>query len=493
MRLSPDAFDVPARARRPRLNRPAAVPRHVAIVMDGNGRWAKKRFLPRFFGHKQGVDALVRTVAACADRGIEYLTVFAFSSENWKRPEEEVSGLMGLVLVAVSKYLTKLAGEGVRIRIVGDRSAVSDKVRQAWDQAETATAHNRRITLSVAFNYGGRWDVVQACRQAIAAGSGRPARRATLARFMTMSYAPDPDLFIRTGGEMRVSNFLLWQVAYAELFFTDCLWPDFDASDIDAALTAFRQRDRRFGGVKTRPTRRRRARRRRLKVPMLKQRIVTALVLLALLLPALFASNPWPFDLLTMLLIGVAGWEWSRLNESGDAPSIAFGIALVLACAAALGVGWTQDAPTWVWWLAALVWVPGGAWALRLGPDFWPVLPRFARRVLGGLALWTAWLALANAKTTDSISCSRCCASSGPRTSPPTSADAPSAAQAAPSISPGKSWAGVWSGMLGVFVLAALWIVIDRSSTSIRRASTHDWPSASGSPGSPSRWSSSPP
>ena len=230
----------------------AGVPRHVAIVMDGNGRWAKKRFLPRFFGHKQGVDALVRTVAACADRGIEYLTVFAFSSENWKRPEEEVSGLMGLVLVAVSKYLTKLAGEGVRIRIVGDRSAVSDKVRQAWDRAETATAHNRRITLSVAFNYGGRWDVVQACRQAVAAGlPPEQITEASLARFMTMADAPDPDLFIRTGGEMRISNFLLWQVAYAELFFTDRLWPDFDAGDLDAALAAYRQRDRRFGGVKS--------------------------------------------------------------------------------------------------------------------------------------------------------------------------------------------------------------------------------------------------
>jgi undecaprenyl diphosphate synthase len=231
---------------------PAAVPRHVAIVMDGNGRWAKKRFLPRFFGHKQGVDALVRTVAACADRGIEYLTVFAFSSENWKRPEEEVSGLMSLVLVAVSKYLAKLAGEGVRIRIVGDRSAVSEKVRKAWDEAESATAHNRRITLSVAFNYGGRWDVVQACRQMVASGlKPEEIDEERLARFMTMSYAPDPDLFIRTGGEMRVSNFLLWQVAYAELFFTDCLWPDFGAPEIDAALDAFRQRDRRFGGVKS--------------------------------------------------------------------------------------------------------------------------------------------------------------------------------------------------------------------------------------------------
>jgi undecaprenyl diphosphate synthase len=234
------------------VDRDLMIPRHVAVVMDGNGRWAKKRFMPRFFGHKQGVDALVRTVQACADRGIGYLTVFAFSSENWKRPTEEVSGLMSLVLVAVSKYLTKLAKEGVRIRIVGDRAAVSDKVRAAWDQAEGATAHNRRITLSVAFNYGGRWDVVQACRQAMASGV-EPAQldEAKLSSFMAMAYAPDPDLFIRTGGEMRVSNFLLWQVAYSELFFTDCLWPDFGEAELDAALRAFAARDRRFGGVKT--------------------------------------------------------------------------------------------------------------------------------------------------------------------------------------------------------------------------------------------------
>ncbi|MBC7956937.1 MAG: di-trans,poly-cis-decaprenylcistransferase [Cytophagales bacterium] len=226
------------------------IPRHVAIVMDGNGRWAKKRFMPRFFGHKQGVDALVRTVQACADRGIEYLTVFAFSSENWKRPTEEVSGLMSLVLVAVSKYLAKLAGEGVRIRIVGDRSQVSDKVRAAWDQAEQTTQHNTRINLSVAFNYGGRWDVVQACRQAIE--TGVPAAsldEATLSRLMAMSFAPDPDLFIRTGGEVRISNFLLWQVAYSELVFSDCLWPDFGEAELNAALADFARRDRRFGLV----------------------------------------------------------------------------------------------------------------------------------------------------------------------------------------------------------------------------------------------------
>ncbi|WP_259373480.1 polyprenyl diphosphate synthase [Aquincola tertiaricarbonis] len=232
----------------------ATVPRHVAIVMDGNGRWAKKRFMPRFFGHKQGVDALVRTVQACADRGVEYLTVFAFSTENWKRPTEEVSGLMGLVLVAVSKYLAKLAGEGVRIRIVGDRSAVSDKVRQAWEQVESTTAHNTRITLIVAFNYGGRWDVVQAAQQAIRDGVPADALdERKLGQYMAMGFAPDPDLFIRTGGEVRISNFLLWQIAYSELHFSDCLWPDFGEAELDAAIAAYAERDRRFGGVKPTP------------------------------------------------------------------------------------------------------------------------------------------------------------------------------------------------------------------------------------------------
>jgi undecaprenyl diphosphate synthase len=229
---------------------PGPVPRHVAIVMDGNGRWAKSRYMPRFFGHKQGVDSLVRTVNACADRGIEYLTVFAFSSENWKRPSEEVSGLMGLVLVAVSKYLAKLAGDGVRVRIVGDRAQVSDKLRQAWQHAEDSTRDNTRINLSVAFNYGGRWDIVQACRQAMVAGiKPEDLDEAALNSFMALSYAPDPDLFIRTGGEIRISNFLLWQAAYSELVFTECLWPEFGTEELDSALAQYARRERRFGAV----------------------------------------------------------------------------------------------------------------------------------------------------------------------------------------------------------------------------------------------------
>jgi len=232
------------------MDRHAPIPRHVAVVMDGNGRWAKQRYMPRFFGHKAGVDALVRAVDLFAERGVEYLTVFAFSSENWKRPTDEVSGLMGLVLVAVSKYLQRLAADGVRIRIIGDRDAVTDKLRAAWEEAETSTARNSRITLSVAFNYGGRWDVVQACRRAMADGLGPgELTEDVLSRYTALSFAPDPDLFIRTGGEMRISNFLLWQAAYSELFFTDCLWPDFGASEVDAALAAFARRERRFGAI----------------------------------------------------------------------------------------------------------------------------------------------------------------------------------------------------------------------------------------------------
>jgi len=189
-------------------------------------------------------------VQATADRGIGYLTVFAFSSENWKRPEEEVSGLMSLLLVALSKHLTRLKADGVRIRIVGDLDNVSEKVRNALLDAQSSTIDNARLVLTVAFNYGGRWDIVQACQRAVA--SGVPASGLTeevLSQHMAMAYAPDPDLFIRTGGEVRLSNFLLWQSAYAELHFTDCLWPDFDEAELDRALAAYARRERRFGDV----------------------------------------------------------------------------------------------------------------------------------------------------------------------------------------------------------------------------------------------------
>ncbi|MEJ7137142.1 polyprenyl diphosphate synthase [Amphibiibacter pelophylacis] len=228
----------------------SAVPRHIAIVMDGNGRWAKKRHLPRVIGHKYGVDALMRVIRLCADRGVRHVTVFAFSSENWNRPEQEVSGLMGLFSTAVAHYLQKMNEEGVRIHIVGDRSRVADSVLASWRQAEEATAANTRISVTVAFNYGGRWDIVQACQQALRDGLAPEAlTEEALSGYMAMRHLPDPDLFIRTGGEYRISNFLLWQSAYTEFFFSPTLWPDFDAADIDAALASYAGRERRFGRV----------------------------------------------------------------------------------------------------------------------------------------------------------------------------------------------------------------------------------------------------
>jgi len=224
--------------------------RHIAIVMDGNGRWARKRLMPRGVGHKAGVDALVRVVEAAMDRHIPFVTVFAFSSENWKRPQEEVSGLMSLLIIALSKHLAHLMSDGVRIRVVGDLSVVAPRVREALQEAERKTLANTRLTLTVAFNYGGRWDIVQAAQRAMRAGVQADALdEATLSRYMAMAYAPDPDLFIRTGGEVRLSNFLLWQSAYAELVFTDCLWPDFNARHLDRAIDSFAQRERRFGDV----------------------------------------------------------------------------------------------------------------------------------------------------------------------------------------------------------------------------------------------------
>jgi undecaprenyl diphosphate synthase len=243
---SSTAQAIPAAGRHP------GVPRHVAIVMDGNGRWARRRFMPRVFGHKFGMETVVRVIDDCARRGIEYLTLYAFSSENWKRPDEEVSGLMNLVLVGVSKYLTRLAKDGVRIKVMGDRSAVSEKVRRAWNEAEELTKDNPGLTLTVAFNYGGRWDIVQACKRALAEGvTVDTLTEDVLSRHMALAHAPDPDLFIRTGGEVRVSNFLLWQLAYSEMYFTECLWPDFDEAELDKAIAAFAGRERRFGGVLT--------------------------------------------------------------------------------------------------------------------------------------------------------------------------------------------------------------------------------------------------
>lgn len=225
----------------------APLPHHIAIVMDGNGRWATRRHLPRVAGHKQGVESLRRCVGACVERGIAVLTVFAFSSENWNRPAEEVSGLMELLALALGREVPQLQADGVRLHFVGDRTRLSRKVSAGLAQAELATAHNDRLTLNVCFNYGGRWDIAQAAAEL--AAQGQPITEASLDRAMSMSHVPDPDLLIRTGGEQRISNFLLWQAAYSELYFSERLWPDFDEAELDAAIAAFGRRERRFGAT----------------------------------------------------------------------------------------------------------------------------------------------------------------------------------------------------------------------------------------------------
>jgi undecaprenyl diphosphate synthase len=218
---------------------------HIAIVMDGNGRWASRRFLPRLAGHRQGMESLRRCIRACLDRSVDVLTVFAFSSENWNRPAEEVSGLMDLLVSALGRELPQLHADGVQVHFVGARAGLSDKVRAGLNAAEAATAANARLVLNVCFNYGGRWDIAQAAAKLVA--QGEPITEVGLDANMALAHVPDPDLIIRTGGELRLSNFLLWQAAYAEFYFSDKLWPEFDEEELDRALAEFRQRERRYG------------------------------------------------------------------------------------------------------------------------------------------------------------------------------------------------------------------------------------------------------
>ncbi|MFZ3321862.1 MAG: polyprenyl diphosphate synthase [Usitatibacter sp.] len=223
------------------------VPRHVAIIMDGNGRWAKKRFLPRVAGHRKGVEAVRETVKACAEAGVGYLTLFAFSSENWRRPPEEVSFLMQLFLRALEVEVEKLHANGIRFKVVGDLVPFDARLLGHITRGETLTRDNKGLTLTVAANYGGRWDILQAAERCRREDPNAPVTEDRLAKYLSMSYAPEPDLFIRTGGEQRVSNFLLWQLAYTELFFTDALWPDFGAATLEEAFESYRTRERRFG------------------------------------------------------------------------------------------------------------------------------------------------------------------------------------------------------------------------------------------------------
>lgn len=234
------------------MNAPARVPRHIAIVMDGNGRWAKARFQPRSFGHNAGRKAVREVIEGCIRQGVEALTLFAFSSENWRRPEDEVSALMSLFLRALDKEVDELHAQGVRVRFIGELTSFGQDLQQRMRNAMERTAGNTRLQLSIAVNYGGRWDIVQAARQAaqaVARGelSAAALDEATLGQWMCLADLPPLDLFIRTGGEQRISNFLLWQAAYAELYFTDTLWPDFDQASLALAIDDFVRRERRYG------------------------------------------------------------------------------------------------------------------------------------------------------------------------------------------------------------------------------------------------------
>ncbi len=231
---------------------PEAVPSHIAIVMDGNGRWAEKRKRPRTFGHQAGQKALHKIVEHCGQIGVRELTVFAFSSENWKRPRKEVNRLMELFLRALDKEARELNENNVRIRFIGDLAGFSEELQKKIASATAKTAANTLMTLNVAANYGGRWDIVNASRNIatdIAGGRLQPEHvdEQLFARYTALGHSPDPDLFIRTGGEMRVSNFLLWQSAYTELYFSPVLWPDFSPDRLDEAIAEFRARERRFG------------------------------------------------------------------------------------------------------------------------------------------------------------------------------------------------------------------------------------------------------
>ena len=215
--------------------------------MDGNGRWASKRMLPRVAGHKRGVEAVREVIKGCADQGVEFLTLFAFSSENWRRPQDEVSFLMQLFMMALEQEVAKLHHNNIRFRVIGDLSRFDPAILEHIGRAEALTAGNTRLVLTVAANYGGRWDILQAANRCREERPGEAITEEALSRHLSMHYAPEPDLFIRTGGEERISNFLLWHLAYTELYFTPTLWPDFGAAALDEAFASYRARERRFG------------------------------------------------------------------------------------------------------------------------------------------------------------------------------------------------------------------------------------------------------
>lgn len=227
----------------------AEIPQHIAVIMDGNGRWARKRFLPRVAGHKRGVEIVRDLVKQCALMDVKFLTLFAFSSENWRRPDDEVSFLMGLFMDALQREVVKLHDNNIRLILIGDRSRFNADLIAQIEASEQLTADNTGLTLTIAANYGGRWDILQATNRMVNALAQKQEAftEDDISPYLSMNYASEPDLFIRTGGEKRVSNFLLWQLAYTEFYFTDTLWPDFDVKAFTTAIGSYQQRERRFG------------------------------------------------------------------------------------------------------------------------------------------------------------------------------------------------------------------------------------------------------
>ena len=227
----------------------AQVPRHIVIIMDGNGRWARKRFMPRVAGHAKGVDSLREVIRTCLDRGVEYLTVFAFSSENWRRPQDEVSFLMQLFVKSLKAEIERIHRNNIRLRVIGDLGRFDKALVDLIQEGEALTAGNTKMNLSICANYGGRWDIMQAVEKMIAASPGVTSgfSEDDLAAHLALGFSPEPDLFIRTGGEKRISNFMLWQLAYSELYFTEKLWPEFGEAELDEAIASYQGRERRFG------------------------------------------------------------------------------------------------------------------------------------------------------------------------------------------------------------------------------------------------------
>ncbi len=448
-----------------------AVPRHIAIIMDGNGRWAKQRMLPRVAGHRKGVEAVRATVRGCIEQGVEYLTLFAFSSENWRRPADEVSILMQLFLRALEQEVAKLDDNDIRFKVIGDISRFEPRIRELIAAGEAVTEGNSRLTLTVAANYGGRWDVAQAVQKLLATEPGalRGFAPEALEPYLSMAYAPEPDLFIRTGGEQRISNFLLWQLAYTEFFFTDLLWPDFDAGALsrgDRFVSAARASvwtDQRATASCSRLSR------------VLKTRIITALVLIPLTLAALFGLPPRAWGAVTLAVVVVAAAEWAELAALEKRGWLFFvGATLFTGCVLLLDpaagftsergwpgpmVSWICGAATVFWLLVAPAWLVSGR----------RVTSRPVLAIVGWLVLIATWVAVVALQTrSPGVLLAMMAIVWIADTAAYFTGRRFGRRKLAPSISPGKTWEGVYGALAAVAIYALLLVPLAAAAGSTR-------------------------